>query len=130
MDEGNTFQVKDKRWSASGAPEEAGKNGPAPQAPRDGADKERENKSPSPPITFSTFVLSLSTSAAMHLGGYQDPVSGLIPRNLELAKQTIDILGIIREKTAGNLNADESELLESALYELRMRYIDETKKGS
>ena len=82
-----------------------------------------------PSINFSTFILSLSTSAAMSLGGYQDPQSGHIPKNLEHAKQSIDILAIIQSKTEGNLTTEEKDLLESTLYELRMRYVEEVKKG-
>ncbi|MBI3794272.1 MAG: DUF1844 domain-containing protein [Nitrospinae bacterium] len=80
-------------------------------------------------ITFSTFLLSLSTSAAMHMGGFTDPATGVaVPQNLELAKQSIDILGLLKDKTKGNLDADEEKMMDSALYELRMRYVEELKK--
>jgi hypothetical protein len=65
----------------------------------------------------------------MSLGGYQDPVSGHVPKNLEMAKQSIDILGILEQKTKGNLEPEEQKLLDSALYELRMRYVEEMKKS-
>ncbi len=117
MAEDKGFTINDRRGKSA---EESENKEPAAGAPK--------RPSPSPQITFSTFVLSLSTSAAMNLGGYADPVSGHIPRNLELAKQSIDILGIIADKTKGNLDADEAKLLDSVLYELRMRYIEETKK--
>ncbi len=122
MAEEKSFTINDRRGSA-GAEKTAEKETPPPAA-------ETGKRTPPPAINFSTFVLSLSTSAAMNLGGYTDPVSGLIPRNLELAKQSIDILGILAEKTKGNLNADEKQLLDSVLYELRMRYIEEMKKGA
>lgn len=127
----NSFSIKDRRRvTGDGETASAEKEAPATSQSGPAKEKEPEKKSAPPPITFSTFVLSLSTSAAMNLGGYQDPVSGHVPRNLELAKQSIDILGIIKDKTNGNLDADESSLLESVLYELRMRYIDEMKKGA
>ncbi len=83
---------------------------PAPEAP--------------PPITFGTFILSLSTSALFHLGEGADPESGKAPApNLPLARQTIDILEMLADKTAGNLDADEAQLMEAVLHDLRMRYV-------
>ncbi len=77
-----------------------------------------------PPITFGTFILSLSTSALFHLGEGADPESGKTPApNLPLAHQTIDILEMLADKTAGNLDADEAQLVEAVLHDLRMRYV-------
>ncbi|MFQ5431364.1 MAG: DUF1844 domain-containing protein [Nitrospinota bacterium] len=121
-----SFSIKDKRGEER--PEED-KPSPAPETAGEKPATDKNNKGKAPQITFSTFVLSLSSSAAMSLGGYQDPVSGHVPKNLELAKQSIDILGILAEKTKGNLNDDEQKLLDSSLYELRMRYVEEVKKG-
>jgi hypothetical protein len=79
-------------------------------------------------LDFSTFVLSLSTSAFYHLGLVPDPESGASASpNLALARQTIDTLEILQEKTRGNLDADEAHLLESLLYELRMRFVDASR---
>jgi hypothetical protein len=76
-------------------------------------------------IDFSTFVLSLSTSALFHLGLIPDPQTGQpAERNLPLARQTIDILEILGTKTRGNLDAEEAKLLESLLYEIRMRFVE------
>ncbi len=124
-----SFTIKDKRGQER--PEENEKAEPAPKAPdkEPGADAKEKGEGEAPAITFSTFVLSLSSSAAMNLGGYQDPVSGHVPKNLEMAKQSIDILGILAEKTKGNLDPEEQKLLDSALYELRMRYVEEMKKS-
>ena len=72
------------------------------------------------PIDFSTFVLSLASSAQVHLGLVDNPVSGKKEKDLTLATQTIDVLGILEEKTKGNLNEDEEKLLTQLLYELRM----------
>jgi hypothetical protein len=123
------FEVKDKRSSTqtpnnSLAPEED----KSPEIPETAKNAER-NKGAVPPVNFATFVLSLSSSAAMNLGGYQDPVSGHMPQNLELAKQSIDILAILEEKTRGNLTEEEKKLLETSLYELRMSYVETVKKG-
>lgn len=121
-----SFTFKDKRGEER--PEED-KPSPAMERAGEKPAPDMNKKGKTPEITFSTFVLSLSSSAAMSLGGYQDPVSGHVPKNLELAKQSIDILGILAEKTRDNLDADEQKLLDSSLYELRMRYVEEMKKG-
>jgi len=81
-----------------------------------------------PDLNFSTFVFSLGTSAMVHFGDFPDPVTKKAERNLEAAKQTIDILGILKDKTKGNLSDEEDRLLESLLYELRMRYVRESGK--
>ncbi|MBP1715820.1 MAG: hypothetical protein H6Q42_4023, partial [Deltaproteobacteria bacterium] len=80
-----------------------------------------------PEIDFSSFVFSLSTSALLHLGEVPDPVTRKIEKDLALAKQTIDILGLLQEKTRGNLTADEEKLLENLLADLRWRYVREAK---
>lgn len=77
-----------------------------------------------PHIDFSTFVLSLSTSAFYHLGLVADPETGTPGEpNLALARQTIDTLEVLQVKTRGNLDAEEARLLESLLYELRLRFV-------
>jgi len=78
-----------------------------------------------PEINFPTFIFSLNSSALAHLGVIEDPATGQKERNLPMAKQTIDILGMIEEKTKGNLTADEASMLKHILYELRMIYVKE-----
>ena len=81
-----------------------------------------------PQIDFSTFVLSLSTSALYHLGLVPDPETGKAAApNLVLARQTIDTLEVLHVKTRGNLDAQEAHLLESLLYELRLRFVGAPK---
>ena len=77
-----------------------------------------------PKVSFSAFVMSLATTAAVHLGDVADPVTGEKTVNLPAASQMIDILSMLQDKTQGNLLADESQLVESLLYELRMRYVE------
>jgi hypothetical protein len=84
-----------------------------------------EHHIPMPEIDFSTFVLSLSSSALLHLGLIENPHTKRIDRNLELAKQTIDILGMIKDKTRGNLSHDEDNLIENLLTDLRLKYVNE-----
>jgi hypothetical protein len=81
-----------------------------------------------PEIDFSGFLISLSTQALIHLGEVPNPVSGAVESDLSVAKQMIDILGILREKTKGNLDPGETKLLEEALYDLRIRYVEAVKK--
>lgn len=78
---------------------------------------------PYPQVTFSTFILSLSSSALVHLGEVPEPETGQIQENLPLAKHTIDILAMLKEKTNTCLDADETQLLDGILYELRMKYV-------
>ena len=82
---------------------------------------------PLPEINFSTFIISLSTQALMHLGEIADPLSGKAETDLAGAKQMIDILSLLQEKTRGNLDAGEQQLVEEILYDLRMRYVDAVK---
>lgn len=78
-----------------------------------------------PKIDFSTFIISLGTSALYHMGVVHDPEQGEAPqKNLALASQTIDTLEMLAEKTRGNLGEQESKLMESLLYELRMRFVE------
>ncbi|MDO8785155.1 MAG: DUF1844 domain-containing protein [Syntrophales bacterium] len=79
-----------------------------------------------PEVNFSSFVLSLSTSAMYHFGDFLDPTTKKAQKNLPAAKQTIDILGILKTKTEGNLDENEKSLLDGLLYELRLRYVKET----
>ncbi len=81
-----------------------------------------------PTLDFSTFVLSIIGSAYVHLGDAPGP-DGAPDRDLALARQDIDLLGLLQEKTRGNLSGEEERLLDQALYDLRMRFI-EVSKGS
>lgn len=88
-------------------------------------DEETAASTPLPKIDFSTFVLSLSTSALVHMGRVPDPHTGQpAEKNLAAARETIDLLDLLQVKTAGNLDAEEARLLESLLYELRMQFVE------
>ncbi len=76
---------------------------------------------------FSTFILSLSTSALVHLGELPDPLSNAKEVNLQLAKQTISIIEMLKEKTEGNLTKEEENLIESVLYDVRLKFIRSSK---
>ncbi len=90
------------------------------------ADEPKKPEEVRTPINFTTFVVSLGSSALVHMGHAPHPESGKTEKNLVLAKQTIDILGMLEQKTRGNLDRDEGELLESMLFDLRLRFVEAT----
>lgn len=89
----------------------------------------RANAGVAPEITFGTFVVSLSTQALVHLGEIPDPLSGEPSADLPAAQQLIDIIAILKEKTRGNLDRDEDALLETILFELRMKYVERARQA-
>jgi len=80
-----------------------------------------------PQIDFATFSLSLSHSALLHLGEAPHPEDDAHRVSLPLAKQTIDLLGLLEEKTKGNLTGEEERLITQILFDLRMRYVEKSK---
>jgi hypothetical protein len=83
-----------------------------------------------PTLDFSTFVLSMSHSALLHLGETPNPETNALERSLPLARQTIDLIALLEEKTKGNLTGDEERLITQILFDLRMRYLEHSKKGN
>lgn len=82
---------------------------------------------PMPQVTFSTFVLSLASSALMQLGEVPNPETGKVEQNLDMARHTIDVLDMLRSKTQQCLDAEERRLLDGLLYEVRMKYVIKTR---
>lgn len=80
-----------------------------------------------PEVTFNTFVLSLASSGLVQLGEVPDPETGAVQENILMAKHTIDILCMLRDKTQGCLEDDEKQLMDALLYELRMKYVLKSK---
>jgi hypothetical protein len=100
----------------------------APKVPPEEKAAPGPDERPFPEINFTGFIFSLSTTAMYHFGDFPDPVTKEAKRNLPAAKQTIDILTLLKTKTEGNLDEDEKQLLDGILYELRMRFVKETTK--
>jgi len=130
------FVIKDKRIfdeSGEARKEDSGKEASSEEkAEKTSPEKEDQISSQEeyfPDVTFSNFVLSLSTTVMYHLGDFPDPTTNKANKNLVAAKQTIDMLNMIKDKTVGNLDADEKQLLEGILYELMMRYVKEKDAG-
>jgi Domain of unknown function (DUF1844) len=132
--EGKGFVVQDRRrFSETGEARPEAAESPRPEEKpsesRPTAPREAEPQSqPLPEMNFSTFIISLSTQALMHLGEIKNPFTGAVEPDISLAKQTIDIIGILRDKTRGNLDSGEDRLMEEVLYDLRMKYVEAVKK--
>jgi len=130
------FSVVDRRVTSETEQNESAE--PEEKNPKTGSKPEQEalpqadpktsqdpcGESSLPPVSFPTFLLSLHTSALIHLGVLPDPMSGEEHLNLEIARQNIDLLEILKAKTRGNLSEEEDKLLENILYELRMAYLE------
>ena len=120
------FKVEDRRrFTPDG---QAREDAPAAAQPSVGA-AEPQPQPPMPEINFSTFVISLCTQALILLGEHA-PREATQQVDLVAAKQLIDILGMLREKTRGNLEADETSLLDGMLYDLRLRYVERAKHSA
>ncbi len=107
--------------------EAARQSGAAAKEAYQASSQAASGEAPFPELNFASFLISLSSSAFIHLGDIPDPVTGEVKKDLALAKQTIDLLGLLREKTRNNLEEDEEKLFAHLLYDLRMRYVRETR---
>lgn len=117
------FVIRDRRASgggeatptASSLSKEAKSSAATPTEP--------SQTSPSPPVTFSSFIISLGSSSLMLMGEQLDPQQPSMPTNLPQAKEIIDLLSVLEDKTKGNLTPDEQTVLRDMLYALRMKYV-------
>lgn len=119
------FVIRDRR--GRGSDESSSRDTsppPRPEAapPRDKLEEARHE--PQVPPSFSSLVISMGTSALMLLGEQLDPKQRALPVNLPQAKEIIDLLSVLEEKTRGNLNADEQSVLTDMLYALRIKYVN------
>lgn len=141
MEEEKEFTVRDKRRFTEGSEgaESSPKESPA-EAPA-GSQKGQEEThahvhdeahvhTPPAEINFASFIFSLGRSAFIHLGEEADPMTGQKLISLPLAKETIDIISLLEEKTKGNLTAEEAQLIKNILYALRMRFVELASMGS
>ena len=130
------FKVQDRRrFSAEGdakpeaeptPPQPAAAEAPAPEAMATAGASPRGAEAAGE-INFTAFVVSLSTQILVHLGEMEDPLTNQGARDLPAARHLIDILGMLAEKTRGNLDGDEDALLRSILFDLRMKYVEATR---
>jgi hypothetical protein len=89
-----------------------------------------EHEFPLPPASFTFLVLSLRAQAEMHLGLMQFGEEEKPEANLPLARHTIDMIGVLLEKTKGNLTVEEQRLLENSLTELRFRFVQKSEEAA
>jgi hypothetical protein len=130
-DEDKEAEVKDDKTQTQPSTDEEAQSQPATEKPPESETSEPSTAETSeehpqfPEINFPTFVVSLNASVLLHLGAIEDPTTGQKTKNLSMAKQTIDILSMLEEKTVGNLNNEEKNLLKNILYDLRLMYVKE-----
>lgn len=125
---GEGFVIKDKRHfgeSADDAKQETTQSVPAEETQEESQPGAKAQDDHYPQVNFTNFVLSLSTSALFHFGDFAESEGDKPQKNLPAAKQTIDILDMLHEKTKGNLDKNESDLIQGVLYELKMRFVKE-----
>jgi hypothetical protein len=126
----NEFTVRDRRISSSEASgdssepsAEQSEQEPSNAERTTGSSSEQKKTEPFPQLDFSAFILTLATTAQVGLCSIPDPQTHQSEQDLPAAKQIIDILGLLKDKTQGNLSQDEQTLLDSALSNLRMQYV-------
>ena len=119
-----SFVVRDKRFTAKKEEEKISPGNEKMEEPL--REEVSGEEVPLSEINFTSFIFSLSTSALIQLGEIEDPFTQKQSKNLPIAKQTIDLIGMLREKTKGNLTSEEGSFLDNALFDLRMRYVKAT----
>ncbi len=116
------FVVRDRRFTAKKEEEKVSKDEKKEESVREES-PEMAQEGPLPEINFTSFIFSLSTSALVQLGEVEDPFTQKKTKNLPFAKQTIDLIGMLKEKTKGNLTSEEERFVDQVLFDLRMRYV-------
>lgn len=135
-DRERSFKVEDRRrFTESGEAREESQErqeqtaSPGPATPPEQGATSRPAEEPAE-ITFASFLIGLSTQALIDLGEIPHPADHSTQIDLAAAQQIIDVLAVLREKTKGNLDETESALLENALYDLRMKYVERARNRS
>ena len=126
--EGEGFVIKDKRSSQISEDDATFQDEQETKDQEKQTDSSQKKETEPFQVDFSTFIMSLTSSAFYHLGDMPDPSTGKKEVNLPAVQQTIDMLTMLREKTKGNLTEDESKLIEQLIYELQVKYVAKTKE--
>ncbi|MCS6290914.1 MAG: DUF1844 domain-containing protein [Nitrospira sp.] len=129
------FVIRDRRGRGEDAPSPAQAATPpaaepSTAAPRHGHDTDSHSHAGRLPVNFSSFVISMGSSALMLMGEQLDPQQPSMPLNLPQAKEIIDLLSMLEEKTKGNLTSDEQVVMKDMLYALRMKFVSLTSGKS
>jgi hypothetical protein len=117
------FVIRDRRGSGGTEANSTTSSPPPKQSASETPSSKSTQTPPAPPVTFSSFVISLGSSSLMLMGEQLDPQKAPIPVNLPQAKEIIDLLSVLEDKTKGNLTPDEQTVLRDMLYALRMKYV-------
>jgi hypothetical protein len=120
------FVVRDKRGRSTSEEPTPTATEPPKKAEYQASPEVSDSLPPMPPLSFSSFVFSLGTSSLMLMGETLDPQQPSPPVNLAQAKEIIDILSMLEEKTKGNLSSEEASVIGDMLYTLRMKYVAAT----
>jgi len=126
--EGEGFVIKDKRSSQISEDDATFQDEQETKDQEKQTDSSKEKETEPFQVDFSTFIMSLTSSAFYHLGDMPDPSTGKKEVNLPAVQQTIDMLIMLREKTKGNLKEDEEKIIEQLIYELQVKYVAKTKE--
>jgi len=129
-DEG--FVIRDRRGASGTGRPSAASSGVSPAQDHGSSSStspSSSSESSGVPVTFSSFVISLGSSSLMLMGEQLDPQQSPLPVNLPQAKEIIDLLSVLEEKTKGNLTSEEQAVLRDMLYALRMKYVSLTSKS-
>ena len=133
--EEQSFTVTDKRgFREDGEAKTPEASGKADEKPAGEPESQPESKAageeapPRPPIDFPSYLLSYYTQGLVLLGEVPNPYTNKKEEDVEAARHTIDILSMLEQKTKGNLSSEEQQLLESVLYELRMKFMARTNR--
>jgi hypothetical protein len=131
-DRDGEFKVVDKRHSATEVEETQRSKSASNPGSGSGFTMKDSPEEASPPyqIDFSTFIFSLATGAYIHLGLAPDPSTNQVQKDIPLAKQDIELLALLKDKTKGNLTTEEQKLFESLLTEVRLRFVEASKSKS
>ena len=124
--EESSFTVNDRRISSEEGPDKPGADTskqPEEKAPGTGERREDRASTPLPEVDFASFIVSLATTVQVSLGNVPNPETQATSSNFPAAKQFIDIIAMLKEKTRGNLTEHEQELIENVLFTLRMHYV-------
>ena len=116
------FIVRDRRGGSSETAAKVSGSRESPK-PATASESDAAHQAPAFPVTFSSFVISLGSSSLMLMGEKLDPQQQAVPVNLPQAKEIIDLLSVLEEKTKGNLTSEEQTVLRDMLYALRMKYV-------
>lgn len=128
--EGKGFTVKDRRsFDEEGdlKEEQPVEDAKSDDPPTEQKKEEEPKRQPLPEVNFNSLIFSLSSSALLHIGEIADPQTGEKKKDLPMAKHSIDIIAMLKEKTKGNLNNEEQQFIDNILTDLRLRYVKASK---